>query len=36
MFFKDGNKYKGEFRADVPWGKGRMFMKNGDIKNGTW
>lgn len=36
MFFKDGNRYKGEFRADYPWGKGRMFAKNGEIQAGLW
>jgi hypothetical protein len=29
MFFRDGNRYKGEFRGDMPWGKGRMILANG-------
>jgi hypothetical protein len=36
MFFKDGNRYKGDFRGDTPWGKGRMIMQNGEIKAGIW
>ena len=36
MFFKDGNKYKGDFRNDCPWGRGRMFLKNGEIQIGIW
>lgn len=36
MFFKDGNKYKGEFRSDLPWGKGRMFGRSGELQVGIW
>lgn len=36
MYFRDGNRYKGEFRSDMPWGRGRMFSKNGEILNGRW
>lgn len=36
MFFADGSKYKGEFKNDLPWGKGRMFLPNGQVKAGIW
>ncbi len=36
MWFYDGKRYKGQFRNDFPWGKGRMFSKNGEIQNGIW
>lgn len=36
MWFYDGKRYKGQFRNDLPWGKGRMFGRNGDIQNGNW
>lgn len=36
MIFRDGNRYKGEFRNDYPWGKGRMFSPTGEIQAGFW
>lgn len=36
MFFRDGNKYKGEFRSDLPWGKGRMLSATGETQVGIW
>ena len=36
MWFYDGKRYKGQFRNDLSWGRGRMFGKNGEIQNGNW
>jgi hypothetical protein len=36
MWFYDGKRYKGQFRSDLPWGRGRMFGRNGEIQNGNW
>jgi len=36
MWFHDGKRFKGQFRNDVPSGKGRMFARNGDIQTGIW
>ena len=34
--FYDGRRFKGQFRNDLPRGKGRIFLNNSDIQNGIW
>jgi hypothetical protein len=34
--FPNGNRYEGEFRANVPFGYGTMYFKNGKSIKGKW
>ena len=36
MTFRDGLRYKGEFKGDLIWGKGRIFKKGGEVVYGIW
>ena len=36
MFYKNGDKYKGEFKNNLKEGKGIMEYNNGDKYEGEW
>ncbi len=36
IIYRNGDRYKGEFKHDQPWGKGRMFRTDNSMISGRW